>query len=428
MRASTAAAAMAGASACAGPGAGRATAADPGATDPRFASLAGYCDGVTPVSEDERAAHRDRARRLATERGYAALVMEAGVNLHHLTGVRWRPSERPLLYVLPSDGDPFFIGPSFEEGTLREAFTGAPALFTWREHESPYALAVRVLGERGVRAGRIGCDPAMRWFVVDGLTRADARLSFQSGADAYEALRMHKSEAELSRLERANQATKAALAAVAGQIEVGMDEDQVTALVRAAQESAGLTNVWALVAFGEHAAFPHGTRARRPLAEGDLILCDTGGDLYGYHSDITRTWPMGEPSAQAREAWDTVLAAQAAAMEWIRPGVTCGQVDAVAREHMAAAGHGSDYERFTHRLGHGIGREGHEPPYLVRDSERVLEPGMTMSNEPGIYIPGVLGVRIEDIVAVTDTGHEVFGPLPRSLDDPFGLSSQADKM
>ena len=187
-----------------------------------------------------------------------------------------------------------------------------------------------------------------------------------------------------------------------------------------AQARGGLSDVWVLALFGPNAAFPHGTARDRALQEGDLVLVDTGGSLHGYRSDITRTWALGTPPVAARRAWDVVAAAQRAGLAAIRPGVACADGDAAARAVNEAAGFGSGYQRFTHRLGHGIGLEVHEHPYLVPGSTRILEPGMTMSDEPGIYEPGAFGVRIEDIVAVTDDGCEVFGPQVESLARPFG--------
>lgn len=391
--------------------------------DSRFASLVGFCDGVPEVSDAERAAHRARARELAIDNGYNAVVMEAGVNLLHFTGLRWWPSERPLLYVILPNGEDFYVGPAFEEGTLRDRGLGQAELRTWHEHVSPYAQVIDGLSAHRVRAGRIGLDPNMRVFVSDGLRQAGAGLTFVPSPAVFEGCRVRKQPPELARLRRANEATKAALALVAEHVEPGMSEAQVTDLVHASQRAAGLGEIWALVAFGENAAYPHGSRQKRPLRAGDLVLVDTGGSLHGYRSDITRTWPAvpSQPIPdQVRRAWDTVLAAQSAALAMIRPGVECGAVDAAARAAIAKAGYGAEYEQFTHRLGHGIGREVHEPPYLVAANPLVLEPGMTMSNEPGIYQPGSVGVRIEDIVAVTDTGNEVFGPRAESLAAPFG--------
>lgn len=385
----------------------------------RFSALAGFCDGVTPADERERSARRERGRAMMREAGISALILEAGTSLFYFTGMRWWPSERPLLYVLPVRGEPLWIGPAFEEGTLRQSEAVRDAeLRVWQEHENPYTAAVQALADRGVRTGRVAVDPEMRWFVVDGLRQARPKLEIGSGAGVINGCRMIKSAAELACLRRANEATKAALKAVAAEVQAGMRQSDVAALVRQSQEAAGLTGIWSIVLFGQDAAYPHGTRSDRALAEGDLILVDTGGTLHGYCSDITRTWAFGAPSDEQRRAWQIVADAQQAAMARIRPGVRCSEVDATARAVVAAAGHGNDYQSFTHRLGHGIGLNGHEHPYLVRGNELVLAPGMTMSNEPGLYLPGRLGVRIEDIVAVTDDGVEVFGPRAESIEAP----------
>lgn len=385
----------------------------------RFTSLAGFCEGVTPPDDRERAARRERGRALARDAGFSALILEAGTSLFYFTGLRWRPSERPLLYVLPVRGEPVWIGPAFEEGTLRQS--GAirdTELRAWQEHEDPYAVVVQALADRGLRTGRVAVDPELRWFVAQGLRQAGAGLELDSGAAIIDGCRMIKSAAELACLRRANEATKAALSAVGPHVQAGVRQSDVAALVREAQIAAGLGGIWALVLFGPDAAYPHGTESDRALVEGDLILVDTGGTLHGYCSDITRTWAFGTPDDEQRRAWDIVSEAQRTAMTQIRPGVRCSDVDATARAVVAAAGHGEGYQRFTHRLGHGIGLNGHEHPYLVRGNELALAPGMTMSNEPGLYVPGRLGVRIEDIVAVTADGVEVFGPPAASIDAP----------
>ncbi len=399
---------------------GSASHTDAAARHSRFASLAGFCDGVPPIAAAELERRQERARLLLGGAGIIALVVEAGATMRYFAGDGWNRSERPLLLVLPAEGRPFFVGPAFEEGTLRETMVGGGELRVWQEHEDAYELAVAGLRERAGPRGRVALDPSTRLFVSSGLTRAGDGLVFENGAALVDACRMVKSAAELALLRRANQATKAAVRAAAAHVSAGMTEDDLADLVEEAQKAAGLGSIWSLVAFGPNAAFPHGTKNRRRLASGDLILVDTGGDLHGYQSDISRTWAFGPPSGEGRRAFDTVLRAQEAALEAIRPGARCGDVDAAARRVLADLGFGSAYERFTHRLGHGIGLEGHEPPYLVRGNQTRLEPGMTMSNEPGIYIRGQLGVRIEDIVAVTDGAAEVFGPRVRSLESPFG--------
>ena len=391
------------------------------ASDP-WESLRGFCDGVEPAGAAEHAAHRERLQRSLFDGGHDALVIEPGATMRYLAGVRWGRSERPFVLVLPREGEPWWVVPAFEQRTAREQL-GDAAVFVWQEHESPYARVVATLAERGLRDGAVAVDAPMRHFLVQGLRDAMGAPRVVDGASLVRAQRMRKQPAELARLRRANEATKAALRLVAAHgVRPGVRQSELAARVRDAQERAGLTDVWVLALFGPNAAFPHGTAQDRALGEGELVLVDTGGSLHGYRSDITRTWAPTTASAEARRAWAVVADAQRAALERIRPGVTCGAVDAAARAVIDQAGFGSGYERFTHRLGHGIGLEVHEHPYLVKDATQVLEPGMTMSDEPGIYVAGGFGVRIEDIVAVTDDGHEVFGPMGEGLDAPFGPS------
>jgi Xaa-Pro dipeptidase len=390
-----------------------------------FAELAGFCAGAEAITKAEYEARISRVRAQLAERGQAALIVESGVDMLYLGGPRWGLSERPLLLVIPRDADPLLVCPAFERGTL-EAGQG-PISFPvhgWHEHESPYAqveasLAAAKLGAKA----RVAIGSSTRAFVIDGLREADPRRVYDSRAGALEACRRVKSEAELALLRRANEATKAAIAAAAAHAEPGMSEQAFGDIVRAAQLAAGLSNPWVLPLFGPNAAYPHGTPEGRALADGDLILVDTGGFLHGYASDITRTWAFPEPAAidaERRRAWEVVREAQAAAIELIRPGVRCAEVDAAARRVVAAAGFDGDYGHFSHRLGHGIGMQVHEPPYLVRDATHVLEVGNTMSDEPGLYLPGAYGIRLEDIVAVTEDGAELFGPRASSFDTPFG--------
>jgi Xaa-Pro dipeptidase len=385
----------------------------------RFAELQGFCDGTPAVLPDEHQERMARARALAKASGFDAFLVEAGINLGYLTGLRWGVSERPLLLIVPVEGEETWVAPAFEAGTLhRSGVSESAQLSVWQEHESAYQVAVAALGD----GKRIALDPVMRLFVAEGL-RAAGRTSgkgFELGTQVLDACRMVKSERELERLRRANEATKAAIAAAASHLETGMLESEFAALLKEAQQTAGLDRTWCLALFGPSAAYPHGSREDRALAPGDSVLVDTGGALHGYCSDISRTWCHGEPSDELRRAWDTVLAAQTAALGHIRAGVPCGDADAAARAVLRDAGYGGDYESFTHRLGHGIGLQGHERPYLVRDNATVLQPGMTMSDEPGIYRRGAFGVRIEDIIAVTRDGYELFGSRPKSIDAPFG--------
>ena len=388
---------------------------------PDLSALTGFCAGVPAIAASERAARITRAQASLRAAGQHAFIAEAGATLEYFTGVPWHRSERPLLLVLPVDGPPALIGPAFETHTLRER-SGDLRLLLWAEHDSPYQRVGELLAEAGATTPTptLAIEPTTRMFLLEGLRRAVPAATLVDGAPLVRACRSIKSPAELALLRRANEATKAALRRAAGHVRADMLEAELAAIVEAAQLAAGLERPWALVLFGSNAAFPHGTRGARRLAAGDLVLVDCGASLHGYQSDITRTWPFGQVSAEARHAWSSVLAAQTAGIAELRPGQPCGVADAAARGLLARAGFGPDDRFFTHRLGHGIGLETHEDPYLVRDNPTILAPGMTMSSEPGVYIPGKLGVRIEDIVAITETGAEVFGPRPTSLDDPFG--------
>jgi Xaa-Pro dipeptidase len=386
-----------------------------------YAHLAGACEGVPAIARGEYEARIEQVRARLHERRLAAVIVEAGADMLWLGGPRWGRSERALLLVIPVRGEARLIGPAFEAGTL-DARTGGLSLpfDPWEEHEDPHALALAAITDRN---GSIVVGSDTRGFVVEGLRRLAPRRGWQASIDVIEPLRRRKSPAELAILRRVNEVTKRAIAAAATRLREGMHEHEFADETSAALQAAGLTDSWVLPLFGPNAAFPHGTPQGRSLTDGDLVLVDTGRFLHGYASDITRTFAFGDPAAiddRRRAAWDTVRAAQAAALAAIRPGVRCAEVDAAARAVIAAAGFDGDYRHFTHRLGHGIGMQVHEPPYLVRDGEHRLEPGNTMSDEPGLYLPGEFGVRLEDIVAVTEDGAEVFGPLAESLDRPFG--------
>lgn len=384
-------------------------------SDSRFDALDGFCDGIAAPNADEYAGHVRRMQQVLRESGQAALVAESSATMTWLSGVRWGRSERPFTIVVPAEGTPWFLCPAFEQGTARQQLPDAQ-LHVWQEHQDPYAVVAKVLGKP---KGAIAVDGQLRAFIVEGLRRVFGG-KVVDGRPVVDACRMHKTDVELSRLRRANEATKAALQRVAELVTPAMRQSEVTTLVRAAQQRAGLDSVWALVLAGDNAAYPHGREGDRPIGDGELLLVDTGGGLFGYRSDITRTWAIGTPNDAVAHAWEVVAQAQRAALALMRPGARCADVDAAARAVIAKEGFGDEYTALTHRLGHGIGLETHEVPYLRPDNDRLLAPGMTMSNEPGIYRPGEFGVRIEDIVAITEDGHEVFGPLVKSLQAPFG--------
>lgn len=341
--------------------------------------------------------------------------------MRYFSSVSWKLSERPFLLVIPVDRPHFFVSPKFEEGKARELLENGTALYTWEEDESPYDLVYRLLGSPP-SSFVVAIDPDVRLFIQDGLRRSfGSPSSVVNGLEIVRDTRGIKSKAEVDILRCANEVTKQALALVAALVTEGMTEDTLAGMVNQALRTAGLTNVWHLVLFAENAAYPHGTTNRIPLEKGHLILIDAGGELHGYQSDISRTFPFGGYSAWQEDMWTTVRRAQQAALEAIRIGAPMGNVDKAARDVVTAAGYGEGYETFTHRLGHGIGLQGHEEMYVVKGNDYPIAPGMCFSVEPGIYIIGRGGVRIEDIVCATEAApfYELFGPTSDSIDDPF---------
>lgn len=383
--------------------------------DELFAHLSDQRGTATPISSPERAARRARLGALLSSAGLDAFLCEGGPTLAYLADVRWGRSERLFALVVLADGTHFWLSPAFEAEKARLQIDRAldPAcpggeIVTWQEDEYAWKPLAAALRARGVE--RVGLDPQTRLFVASGLA---GELGGGRVVDAREvviALRGIKDAHELALLRRANELTQQALVAVSAHVRAGHSAREVGEMVQHAQRRLGLSNTWCLALAGPAAAYPHGEELERVLTPGDLLLVDTGGSFLEYQSDITRTWAVGgAPRADEARAWLAVRDAQRAAFEAIRPGVAARTVDAAARAALERSGYPGGFAVMTHRLGHGIGMEGHEDPYFDGGSEVVLAPGMTFSNEPGIYLYGRFGVRIEDIVVVTDEGADHFG-------------------
>ncbi len=329
----------------------------------------------------------------------AALVVVATSDLTWFTGVHWGLSERLFAWVLPREGEPVFICPAFEALRAEERIGAAGRMVQWQEHEDPFALMNGLLAGPGA----VAFDPRGPWTFARRTQEATAR-ELVDGHLISGRLRRQKSEHELALMTYANALTRLAIRRAFEQLEPGVKGSQVGAWVREEHQRLGSERSWVLPLIGAAAAYPHGTAEEPALKKGDGVLIDAGCQVHGYWSDLTRTIFFGEPSAEALKAWHAVKAAQSEAFERVAPGVSAAEVDARARATLAGAGYSADYQHLTHRLGHGIGLDVHEDPYFVRDNGHLLEPGNTLSDEPGIYVPGRFGVRQEDILAVTDTG------------------------
>jgi Xaa-Pro dipeptidase len=346
--------------------------------------------------------------------GFAAMLIEPGANMDYFAGIQWQRSERLFAFLLPVSGRPIVIAPGFERQRAEDQVNNRYDLRVWQEDQNPEVLVADTLSDLGSATGRLAIDPSARTFVLTELALARPGLQFGTAALVVNGCRGTKSAHEVEIMRFANQTTLQAYREAFKTLKVGMTQAELAANVSAEMKKLGYDG-GALVLFGESSAYPHGLPHPRALQENQVVLVDGGLNVNGYQSDMTRTVVFGTPTSEMQKVFDIVHEAQAKALGFAAPGKQCGEVDAVARKVITDAGYGPDYRTFTHRLGHGIGLEGHEWPYLVRGSQIILEPGMTFSDEPGIYQYGKFGIRLEDIMAITNTGAEMMTPRQTSL-------------
>lgn len=394
-----------------------------------FAGLSDLADqrgSVPAIDAQERAARRRRLGELLASRGIDAMLLEGGPTMSYLSGVSWGRSERFFGLVVLADGAHFWICPAFEEGRARLSIdrrTPEPGpggdVVIWAEDEYPYRPLAAELAKRGVH--RIAIEPSLRNVFAERLAAqiGRSRIEGLAGAEIVPALRSRKDAHEIALLRRANELTQLAIQSAARCLAPGMTGSEVARIVERAHRKLGFTATWNLSLIGPAAALPHGDPDERRLEKGSLLLVDAGGEFQGYQSDETRTWIFdGAPTAEVERAWNAVRDAQRAGFDALRPGVICGDVDRAARARFVELGFAPGYAEFTHRLGHGIGVEGHEDPYFDGGSSTVLAAGMTLSNEPGLYFPGRFGVRLEDVVLITEGGADHFGAWQRAPTSP----------
>jgi Xaa-Pro dipeptidase len=398
---------------------GQSAQASPASAKPALASLT---TGAKPISAEERLARIAKLQRLMVDQKIGALILESGSSLDYFTGIQWHRSERTTAAVIPARGDVVVVTPAFEEPSIRETLAVPGDVRPWNEHESPFARLVGALADRGVTSGAIAFESTTRIFIVDGVREAGTGAYRAVSGDALvKAVRLIKSPAELALMKTANAVTLAALRHVHGNVRIGMRPEEIGAMTDAATAALGGEPGFALVLLNEASAYPHGSKLPQTVREGSVILMDVGCSVHGYQSDISRTWVMGQPNAKQRKVWDTVKRGQELALETAKPGTPVGAIDDVVRAYYEKEGWGPGYQLpgLPHRTGHGIGLDGHEPPYLVHGDTTLLAPGMCFSDEPGIYIPGEFGIRMEDCWHMTETGPKLFTELARSIEDPI---------
>ncbi len=375
------------------------------------ASLALALAGMSTVDVADLQTRLDRCAAAARQVDLDAVLVSPGPDLRYLTGYDAIPLERLTCLVLSAAG-PRIVVPALEVPAALAsplAHLGVEVV-AWQETDDPFALTASLLPVTGT----VAVDDHMWASKVLALRDAMPGVHQVAAGPVIQELRMRKSETEIQALVRAGRAIDAVHAQVAGLLRPGRTEREVGADIADAILAAGHATVdFVIVASGPNGASPHHELSDRVLAAGDTIVVDIGGTMPdGYCSDSTRMYSLGQPSAQAHDEFEVLRLAQQAAVDSVRPGMTCEQVDAVARDHLSSAGLA---EFFIHRTGHGIGLETHEEPYIIAGNTRVLEPGMAFSIEPGVYRAGSHGARIEDIVICTPQGHLNCNNRPHEL-------------
>lgn len=391
------------------------------AEEPDVSELKDITTAVAPIGREEHLARIARAQALMKAAGIGAVLIEPGSSLIYFTGVRWGRSERLTAVVLPVEGEPCIVTPFFEEPSVRESL-GIPAeVRVWQEDQDPLAVVAGFLKERKLAARPIGIEETVRYFAIDGLQRALPAAKIVSANPVVRGCRMIKTAPELALMQLATDVTIAAYRWTWPRIRAGMTPRDIAALMSAATRKLGGSNEWNLILLGEAAAYPHGSGKPQKVVPGEVVLMDCGCSVQGYQSDVSRSFVFGTASAQQRKVWNEVARGQQVALEAARLGTPAGAVDDAVRRYYTSLGYGPDYQLpgLSHRTGHGIGMDGHEPVNLVRGEKTPLAAGMCFSNEPGIYIPGSFGIRLEDCFHMTESGPKWFSVPPKSIDAPF---------
>jgi Xaa-Pro dipeptidase len=384
-------------------------------------ALPDLASAAKPITVEERTARVAKAAALMRANDVGAVLIEAGSSLDYFTGVQWWRSERLTGAVITREGAIVIVTPFFEEPSVRETLALAADVLTWNEDEDPLALIGDWLTKQGLGKGRIGIEETVRYFAVDRLEQALPGAQIVSANPVVRACRMIKSPTELALMQAASDITMAAYRHAYPRIEKGMTPGDIAALINGATRTLGGSPEFALVLLGEASAYPHGSGKPQEVRDGEVVLLDCGCTVHGYQSDISRSFVFGEPTARERLVWNQMRQGQQIAFDAAQVGAEAGSVDDAVRAYYQTLGYGPGYKLpgTSHRTGHGIGMDGHEPVNLVHGEKTLLAPGMCFSDEPGIYIPGEFGIRLEDCFHMTEDGPRWFSVPPRSLDDPI---------
>jgi Xaa-Pro dipeptidase len=383
--------------------------------------LAKLTSGIAPITLAERQARIAKVQAAMRRAGISALLIEPGASLTYFTGIRWFRSERLTTAIIPAEGGIGLVTPHFEEPSVRETLAVPADVRIWQEDEDPLKIVAGWLSDHQA-AAVIGIEETLRYFAVDGLAAALPHATIRSGAAVVRGCRMIKSPAEIALMQKATDVTIAAYRYTAAKVQAGMTPADIGKIMDGATIALGGEPEFALVLLGEAAAYPHGSGKPQSVREGEIVLMDCGCTVEGYQSDVSRTFVFGAPSKRQRAVWDQVHRGQQIAFAAAQVGAAAGGVDDAVRGFYTGLGYGPGYALpgLSHRTGHGIGLDGHEPVNLVHGEATRLAPGMCFSDEPGLYIPGEFGVRLEDCFHMTESGPRWFSEPPPSIDKPFG--------
>ncbi|WP_196138940.1 Xaa-Pro peptidase family protein [Aliikangiella sp. G2MR2-5] len=391
-----------------------------------LASLTDMTADVQPIALSEYQQRINNAVDLMNRNQIDVVYLNAGTNLYYFSGTRWYASERMVGALLTKDGQLHYIAPHFEIDTLKGFMKISGDIHGWHEDESPYELTASLLREIAPETATFAIDESSSFFIFDGLRKACTAVQFVDAKPVTAGCRSQKSETELELLQIAKNMTLEVHKAAAKILRPGISTQEVEDFINQAHQKVGASgSYFCIVLFGGDTAFPHGVSNPKELEQNDLVLIDTGCQIEGYNSDITRTYVFGEPTQRHREIWQIEKEAQAAAFAAAQPGTPCGDVDTAARSYLESKGFGPGYQvpGLPHRTGHGIGLDIHEWPYLVKNDRTPLASGMCFSNEPMMVLPGEFGVRLEDHFYMTETGPKWFTEPSYSIDDPFGYEA-----
>ena len=384
------------------------------------ANLKSMTGDVKPIGKEEFAARLVKARALMAKHDIGALLIEPGSSLIYFTGIEWWRSERLTAAVIPREGEVTIVTPHFEEPSVRESLQIPAEVRVWHEDQNPLETVAGILRDRKVTAP-VGIEETVRYFAVDGLRKALPGVQLVNGAPVIRGSRMVKTAPELALLQKANDITLAAFRFAHKHIKAGMTPSEVDAIIAAAHRAYGASYDGGLVLLGEASAYPHGSHKPQAVREGEVVLLDCGGDVHGYKSDVSRTFVFGAPTAEQRKVYEQMRQGQQIAFETARVGLEAGKVDDAVRAQYEKWGYGPGYKLpgTPHRTGHGIGLDGHEPVNFVHGETTLLAEGMCFSDEPGIYLPGKFGIRLEDCLHMGPEKPIWFTVPPKSLDAPI---------